>query len=173
MLRPTWYYFHDWKNGTLSGVWAIGNAFIWWSTVPALGYAAYLAWRDQLKSLGLIALMGFGLWVMWGVQPRSLLYMHYMFESIPFVCMALAYILYLLWHRPMPAPAEVPEGLSAAKAAGFQRLDWFNRHAGRVFAATLAGLIVAWFLFYYPLLSAMPVPWDFYKLHLWFNRAWI
>ncbi|MNS33874.1 putative dolichyl-phosphate-mannose--protein mannosyltransferase [compost metagenome] len=173
MLRPTWYYFHDWKNGTVSGVWAIGNAFIWWLSVPALAYAGYLAWRDKLKSLGLVTLMGFGLWIMWGVQPRPLLYMHYMFETIPFACMAIAYTCYLLWNgKPdfsnvQPMPGDSPQ--ASAKAA----TPPLSAAGQKVLALAIGGAIVAWFIFYYPLLAAIPIPWPFYNLHLWYNRAWI
>lgn len=166
MLRPTWYYFHDWKNGTISGVWAIGNAFIWWTSMPALAYVGFLAWRDRLKSLGLITLMGFGLWVMWGVQPRPLLYMHYMFECIPFACIGLAYLCYLLWHGESEETLATETGAATASAP-------LNSRMRQAIAMALVALIAAWFLFYYPLLSAQPIPWSFYNLHLWFGKAWI
>lgn len=173
MLRPTWYYFHDLKNGTVAGVWAIGNAFIWWLSVPALAYTGYLAWRDKLKSLGLITLMGFGLWIMWGVQPRPLLYMHYMFETIPFACMAIAYISYMLWYgKPnfenvQPVPGDTPQ--ATAKAA----TPPLTLNGQKVLVMVVAAAILAWFVFYYPLLTGAPIPWSFYNLHLWYNRAWI
>jgi dolichyl-phosphate-mannose--protein O-mannosyl transferase len=166
MLRPTWYYFHDLKNGTVAGVWAIGNAFIWWATVPALGYAAYLAWRDKLKSLGMLALMGFGLWGMWGVQPRPLLYMHYMFETVPFLCIALAYIFYQMWYGTSEDPTPAPEGTVAPAPL-------FTRTQLRTLVCVHVGLIVCWFIFYYPLLAALPIPWNYYNAHIWFSRAWI
>ncbi|MDB5098704.1 MAG: hypothetical protein JWM80_3125 [Cyanobacteria bacterium RYN_339] len=167
MLRPTWYYFHDWKDAPpkgISGVWAIGNAFIWWSTVPALAYTAYLAWRDKLKSLGTLALMGFGLWAMWGVQPRPLLYMHYMFETIPFLCIALAYIFYMMWNGQSVDPEPAAEGAPA---------PLFTQQQMRTLVSFHVGLIVCWFIFYYPLLAAWPIPWNYYNWHIWFSRAWI
>lgn len=173
MLRPTWYYFHDFKNGTLGGVWAIGNAFIWWLSIPALAYAGFLAWRDKLKSLGLITVLGFGLWLMWGVQPRPLLYMHYMFETIPFACMAIAYTCYQLWYgRPdfsnvVAVPGETPQAMAKASTPPL------TPKAQRILAGVVAGLIVAWFIFYYPLLADVPISWQYYNWHLWYNRAWI
>jgi Gpi18-like mannosyltransferase len=172
MLRPTWYYFHDWKDlppKGIGGVWAIGNAFIWWVTVPALLYAAYLGWRDKLKSLGMLVLMGFGLWAMWGVQPRPLLYMHYMFETIPFLCIILAYLFYQLWYGEAEAPAAVEGGegeVAVVKPALSQKQQ-------RAIVVVHVALIVGWFIFYYPLLAAWPIPWSYYNLHIWFSRAWI
>ena len=202
MLRPTWYHFNDLKNGTVMGVWAIGNAFIWWLSVPALGYVGYLAWRDRLKSLGLITLMGFGLWLMWGVQPRPLLYMHYMFETIPFACIALAYIGYQLWNGEsegaraadvtIPAaatgesatvfsgaiPGETQSPLTPAPATTVEApapvaSPLMSVKSQRRLVIVYGSMIVAWFIFYYPLLAAWPIPWDYYNAHIWFSRAWI
>lgn len=162
MLRPTWYYFHDWHNGSLSGVWAMGNAFVWWASMPALAFVGYKGWLEKKPAFLLVALFGYGLWVMWGVQPRPLLYMHYMFESIPFACLALSLIGAWLWKDPEPdAPAE-PAPVPA-----------LSRTARRGVVVTYAALVAGWFVFYYPLLSALPIPWWFYQLHVWFGRAWI
>lgn len=156
MLRPTWYYFHDWKNGTLSGVWAIGNAFVWWASVPALAYAAFLAWRDKNRALGLVSLLGFSQWVIWGIQPRPLLYMHYYFETVPFACIAIAYVCYQFWQAPDGEPG-VPLG---------QKLR-------RGLVSGYLAAVVACFAFFYPLLSALPISWMYYNWHLWFGRCWI
>ncbi len=209
MLRPTWYYFHDWKDipgrTGISGVWAIGNAFIWWASIPALLFAAWHAQRDNLRSLGMISAFGLALWIMWGVQPRPLLYMHYMFESIPFACMALAYIGYVFWtgtsegEGEQPAVAEpvaaapvvsmaaaqevaggtlamVDGGAAVPGAAALTQAAMalpLTRKGRRIIVGIWGGLIVAWFLFFYPLLAAWPIPWDLYNAHIWFGRAWI
>ena len=212
MLRPTWYYFHDWKDTPgmtgVSGVWAIGNAFIWWSAIPALLYACFLAWRDAIRALGVCALLGLGLWIMWGVQPRPLLYMHYMFETIPFACIALAYIGYLFWYGHLPGEAgalvdqqdplidtqaavmavEVPaegaasdpfvaEPLAAASAAAAVavavEVPVLKQQHRRLLVVASFVLIAFWFVFYYPLLAAVPVPWPFYNWHVWYGRVWI
>ncbi|MEB3195578.1 MAG: phospholipid carrier-dependent glycosyltransferase [Candidatus Sericytochromatia bacterium] len=178
MLRPTWYYFQDLKNTGFNGlgaVWAIGNAFIWWSSIPALGYAAFLAWRDRVRALGAIALLGIGLWVMWGVQPRPLLYMHYMFETIPFACLALAYVGYLLWHGQTDAEAQARpvDGEGSASGGEAAPASPPKRAWRRAAVTVFAGVAISWFIYYYPLLSALPVSWDFYHGHVWFGRVWI
>jgi hypothetical protein len=33
--------------------------------------------------------------------------------------------------------------------------------------------LVAWFIFYYPLLSAYPISDWYYNQHLWLGRAWV
>jgi dolichyl-phosphate-mannose--protein O-mannosyl transferase len=181
MLRPTWYYFHDWKTTAapgLSAIWAIGNAFVWWSSIPVLLYSAFLASRDQAKQLGTLALLGIGLWAMWGVQPRPLLYMHYMFETIPFACIALAYVGYLWWHGRADTDetagarvgsVEAPSPSVGSPATVFPKGPLVRR----LLVATYAALIIAWFAFYYPLLAAHHVSWTFYQGHVWFGRLWI
>lgn len=152
MLRPTWYAF-DSKDGNIAGIWAIGNAFIWWATVPALFSAWYLAIRDKKSSLGAVALLGLGMWVCWGIKPRPLIFMHYLFEAIPFACMALAYLGWRFWESAKTNHAPSRDN------------RWFV-----IFYGTA---IVAWFIFYYPLLSSLPIPEWYFRMHLWLDRMWV
>ncbi|MEB3285330.1 MAG: phospholipid carrier-dependent glycosyltransferase [Candidatus Sericytochromatia bacterium] len=179
MLRPTWYYFQDLKNTGVQGlaaVWAIGNAFVWWSSIPALLYAAYLGYRDRARQLGTLALLGIGLWAMWGVQPRPLLYMHYMFETIPFACITLAYLGYLLVHGQADTDTEPSRMENSPEGRGPRPLlpgSLHGQRLRRIVVAVYASAVLAWFAFYYPLLSAQTVSWSFYMGHIWFGRAWI
>jgi dolichyl-phosphate-mannose--protein O-mannosyl transferase len=147
MVRPTWYYFDRDARGLVSGVWAIGNAAIWWATLPAMATLAVLAWREQRLELGLIVLFGLGHWLPWGIEPRQLIFMHYFYESIPYACLALAYLGCRLWYS--------------------------GDEGRRTFASCYAVLIVGWFVFYYPLLSAYPIRERYYEMHLWLGRPWI
>jgi dolichyl-phosphate-mannose--protein O-mannosyl transferase len=130
-----------------TGVWAIGNAVIWWGSVPALMTTAYLAIRERFPALGVISLLGFGMWLCWAIKARPLVFMHYYFEAIPFVCIAMAYLGWRLWQTEDP------------RAHRFVR-----------FTAIATG---AWFFFYYPLLSAQPIPDWYFQWHLWLDRIWI
>jgi dolichyl-phosphate-mannose--protein O-mannosyl transferase len=64
--------------------------------------------------------------------------MHYYFECIPFACIALAYLGWRMW---------------TSESGSFA-----TRRLRRVFVAGYAAVLAGWFLFYYPLLSAYPVP---------------
>lgn len=144
MYRPTWYFYQDLGNGQISGILAIGNPATWWLSIPALLGMAYLAIRRKLWAGLVLSTMGLGLYLLWAVQPRSLVFMHYMFESIPFACLAIAYFVDRLWrHRD------------------FQIL-------GFAYVAAAVGL----FLFWYPLWSGLPIPRSFYQMHLWLP-TWI
>ncbi|MBM3269387.1 MAG: phospholipid carrier-dependent glycosyltransferase [Candidatus Sericytochromatia bacterium] len=144
MHRPTWYYFHDWKNGTVSGIVAIGNPAVWWVYVPVFGLLAYHLWRTRDWRLAFLLAFGTGLWFAWGVQPRKLVFMHYLFEAIPFLCMGIAYLISRLFESRETRP-----------------VAW-------TYLAVAAGLFVFW----YPLLTAIPVPWAFYSAHIWVSPFW-
>lgn len=144
MVRPTWYYYHDWKNGLISGIIAIGNPAIWWASMPALLAMGYVAWRRRLWLGWFVMVMGLGMYLPWAIEPRGLVFMHYMFEAIPFAVLAIAYFLDQLWRHE----------------------DW------EPVASTYVLLTVGLFAFFYPLLSGYPIPETFYRMHIWFS-SWI
>ncbi|MDX1932756.1 MAG: phospholipid carrier-dependent glycosyltransferase [Capsulimonadales bacterium] len=146
MLRPTWYHFHG-ANNSSTGIWAIGNAVLWWTSVPVLAATALLAVRERIHALGVVSLLGFGMWLCWGIKARPLVFTHYYFEAIPFACIALAYLGWRLWQS--------------------------GDESARRFVSTIAKLAGFWFIFYYPLLSAQPIPDWYFRLHLWLDRIWV
>jgi len=146
MMRPVWYEYDETPAGTM-GIWCIGNGIIWWASVPALLAAIYFARRDKRPELGIIALFGLGMWLAWGIKPRPLIFMHYYFECIPFVCLALAYIGVRLWRSE----------------------DAYARRFVRIFCIA----VVLWAIFFYPLLADVPMPVWFYQSHIWFGRGWV
>jgi dolichyl-phosphate-mannose-protein mannosyltransferase len=152
VLRPTWYHFQS-VDGKIVGIWAIGNAFLLWAAIPALGCAAYLSWREGKPALAMVALFGLGQWLLWGIEPRTLIFLHYILESIPWACLALAY----LGHRILTEK-------SASRAEEFLRWGIVGGYAL---------LLVGWFIFYYPLLSAYPIADEYFRRHLWMGDRWI
>jgi len=150
VLRPTWYEFSAVGPGDdrIVGIWCIGNVFLWLASVPALVVGLVRSWQERHAGLGLAVLMGLGLWLAWGIQPRSLVFLHYFFEALPFACIALGCLATRLWKTASPDL--------------------------KALMTIYVGLMVAWFLFFYPLLSALPVPRPFFYLHLWQrNDLWV
>lgn len=144
MYRPTWYFFQDVGAGRIAGIIAIGNPAIWWVSIPALLGMAYLAVRRKLWAGLFLATMGLGLYLLWAVQPRSLVFMHYMFETIPFAILAIAYFVDRLWrHRDF-----------------------------QILAFAYLAAVVGMFVFWYPLWAGLPIPQAFYRMHLWLP-TWI
>ncbi len=154
-IRPTWYAFtSDPLGDSRQGIVAIGNAGIWWASIPAMLVGGVLAVRDKRSELGLPVLLATGLWVLWGVQKRSLVFQHYMLEAIPFVCILLAALGCLLWQKQ-------------------ESDDSGSVNLRRLVVGGWGVLTVGWFLFWYPLLSNYPVSGKFFDMHLWLGKLWI
>jgi dolichyl-phosphate-mannose-protein mannosyltransferase len=151
LYRPTWYHFKQ-TEGWIRGIVAIGNPALWWASVPITLWALVTGlqardWRRLFAAFGFLCL-----YLPWGISPRTLNYSHYLFEAIPYACLALALLLDEVWDHP--------EG------------GWMAR--GYV------GLVVVLFLFFYPFLAGLPVPqgWYYHRLFdgvrpwTWF-KSWV
>jgi dolichyl-phosphate-mannose--protein O-mannosyl transferase len=128
LYRPTWYFW--WSNeDTVRGIVALGNPAIWWASVPAVLWALVSGWRKR-DPRRLFAGAGFCfLYLPWGLSPRTLNFSHYLFEALPYACLALGMLLDRAW-----------DGALALGARGYV-----------VAAAVL-------FLFFLPFFTALPVP---------------
>jgi dolichyl-phosphate-mannose--protein O-mannosyl transferase len=168
MLRPVWYFYE--QSGArgaekVSGIWCIGNAFLWWAMIPSLATATWLAVRYRRGNLALLCLLGLGQWFCWLAKARGLNFMHYMFEVIPFVCIAVAYFMVTLWSGRVETHGgsddlrgDIPEE---------KREPWRTIVLSYLTAALL------WFVFYYPMLTAYPISTRYSQLHFWLDRIWI
>jgi dolichyl-phosphate-mannose--protein O-mannosyl transferase len=128
LYRPTWYFWNssqDWVRGIV----AIGNPAIWWLSVPVSlwALATGVRWRDPAR---IFCGAGFFLlYLPWGLSPRTLNFSHYLFEAIPYACLALGFWLDQHWAR---GQAIVPRGYVV--------------------------LVAVLFLVFLPFLTGMPVP---------------
>jgi dolichyl-phosphate-mannose--protein O-mannosyl transferase len=128
LYRPTWYFWWS-GGGGVRGIVALGNPAIWWASVPAAAWAAItgVRWRDPRR---LFAGAGFFfLYLPWGLSPRTLNFSHYLFEAIPYTCLALGIFLDRVWDGRHPL---LP----------------------RAYVIVAIGL----FLLFLPFLTAIPVP---------------
>jgi dolichyl-phosphate-mannose-protein mannosyltransferase len=128
LYRPTWYFWWS-GSGVVRGIVALGNPAIWWAAVPAAAWAAVtgVRWRDPRR---LFAGAGFFLlYLPWGLSPRTLNFSHYLFEAIPYACLALGIFLDRVWDGRHPL---LPRGYVA--------------------------VAIALFFLFLPFLTAMPVP---------------
>jgi dolichyl-phosphate-mannose--protein O-mannosyl transferase len=130
LWRPTWYFWWS-DDGWVRGVVALGNPAVWWASVPVSLWAvvAGVRWRDPRR---LLAGAGFFLlYLPWGLSPRTLNFSHYLFEAIPYACLALAILLDRAWDGRNPL---LPRGYVV--------------------------LVAALFFLFLPFLMAIPVPMD-------------
>jgi dolichyl-phosphate-mannose--protein O-mannosyl transferase len=143
LYRPTWYF---WWSGEewVRGIVALGNPALWWASVPAAAWAIVSGARAR-DPRRLFAGAGFFFsYLPWGLSPRTLNFSHYLFEAIPYACLALGAFLDRHWN-----------GRAAAFARGY---------------VALAALL---FLLFLPLLTAMPVPEPLWSLRFfWGSGIW-
>jgi dolichyl-phosphate-mannose--protein O-mannosyl transferase len=142
LIRPTWYYFEQ-SQTKVYGIFAAGNPFVWWASIPATIWA-FTATFKRREPQHLLAAFGFcAMYLPWAISPRTLNYGHYLFEAIPYACLAIA-----LW------------------------LDehWDTR-LGRACRAYVT-IVAATFLFFFPLYTALPVPRTWYSPGIAGVRLW-
>ncbi len=134
LYRPTWYFWWS-GGGFVRGIVALGNPAIWWVSVPAAVWALVSGLRGRDPRRLFVGSGFFLLYLPWGISPRTLNFSHYLFEAIPYACLALGMLLDRAWDGRLRA------------------LAFF-------YLALAAGL----FLLFLPFLTAMPVParlWNF------------
>ena len=200
LVRPTWYYFNN-QDGWVRGMVAIGNPAIWWASVPVSLWALLTSFRARRPALDLaavacaaaggallvtadaVAVLGallmlasvaliliaqhtlldpvrlftgagfFALYLPWGVSPRTLNYSHYLFEAIPYACLSLGLLLDRLWGLRERSPKRAILGETAVVA--------------------YLSLVLALFILFFPLLTALPVPARWFNEPVFFGvRPW-
>jgi dolichyl-phosphate-mannose--protein O-mannosyl transferase len=128
LKRPTWYFWWS-GTGTVRGIVALGNPAIWWASVPVCGWALASGLRARDARRVFAGAGFFLLYLPWGLSPRTLNFGHYLFEAIPYACLALGLLLDEAW-------------------------DGRERFLAWGYVATAAAL----FLLFLPLLTGLPVP---------------
>ncbi len=142
LVRPTWYFFQQ-KGQVVQGIVAIGNPALWWASVPVTVWALVSGFRAR-DPRRLFSGLGFCcMYLPWGISPRILNYSHYLFEALPYACLGLGLLMDRFW-----------EGRLA------------------VLPRAYLGLAALLFLFFYPFLTALPVPTAWYYFSLDGVRPW-
>ena len=133
LKRPVSYFYESPDaEGNLREILATGSPFVWWSSLLAIGYVTY-QWlrRSRLGRPEGVILAGiaftYGPWLLPMDRPTTFIF--YFVVTVPFLCLALAYV-------------AVRIGKS-----------WEARAAVAVFSLVALGF----FVFYYPLLTKSPI----------------
>jgi dolichyl-phosphate-mannose-protein mannosyltransferase len=143
--RPTWYFWWS-GGGWVRGIVALGNPAIWWASVPAAAWVLGTGARGRDPRRVFAGAGFFLLYLPWGVSPRTLNFSHYLFEAIPYACLALGILLDRAWDGRYPL---VPRAYVV--------------------------LVAALFLLFLPFLTALPVPvalWGLRFLWWWKPGIW-
>ena len=139
---------HDPKGCCVEEITSMPNPINLWFgllTVPIVGV---LAWLRKNKGYALIVLTYLLQWLPWMKSPRITFAYHF-YVDIPLICLCNAVVLQQLWLHFRD------KGVSARR--------WT---LGGITAAVV--LIAATFVFFYPILAAIPITWDQWHLRMWF-----
>lgn len=150
LYRPTWYYYKQ-TGDIVAGIIAIGNPALWWVSVPTALWAYHSGLWNREPRLFFVGAGFFCLYLPWGLSPRTLNYSHYLFEAIPYTCLALGLLLDREWDGP-------------------------RRVAARAYLVVVALL----FFYFLPLFIGYPFPQKWFFLNLGFGikpwtwfRTWV
>jgi hypothetical protein len=98
-LKPVWFYQDSFAGSTSAAVYDAGNLAIWWLGAVAVGFVAIMAFRRRSLALALISIGFAAQWISWARIDRPVFQYHY-YTALPFVILALAYLVAELWHGP-------------------------------------------------------------------------
>jgi hypothetical protein len=96
-LKPVWFYQGSFSGGTSAAIYDAGNLVIWWLGVPAMAFAAWQAFKRRSLALALVTIAFAFQWLSWSRIDRATFQYHY-YTSVPFIILALSYLLAELWH---------------------------------------------------------------------------
>ncbi len=144
--KPVWFYMGtDLKEGMMSSIVTMGNPLIWWAGIPAVAYAAYIAWKRRDQAMGMVFIALAFQYLPWALISRPLFIYHF-FSSVPFVIFSIVYVF----------------------IQGRKRYPWFKT----LQMVYMAGVVLL-FIMFYPVLSGMVIPKEYSETYLrWFKSLW-
>ncbi len=96
-LKPVWFYQGAFAGNTAAAIYDTGNSVIWWLGIVAMGFVSWQAFRRRSLSLAVVVIAFAAMWLPWARIDRVVFQYHY-YTALPFVVLALAYLLAELWH---------------------------------------------------------------------------
>jgi dolichyl-phosphate-mannose-protein mannosyltransferase len=121
-------------NGRYREVIAIGTPFVWWPGAVGVLVASWSTLRKRSAggAAPVIAACGCACYLPWFALAgdRGFVFIYYMLPVVPFLCLGAALLARRLWSMRLP---------------------------GRALVSIVTALAVAWFAFYYPVLTARPL----------------
>jgi protein-O-mannosyltransferase-like protein len=96
-LKPVWFYQEGMAGATSAATYDAGNLVIWWLGIAGLVFTSIMAFRRRSLALALVAIGFAWQWIAWARIDRAAFQYHY-YTALPFVILALAYLVGELWH---------------------------------------------------------------------------
>lgn len=162
LLRPTSMYYRSIEAGTdgcagpgdcVQAISSIPNPVLWWAGVAAVLYLLVRVflrrdWQSALVLTGVAAT-----YVPWLFFPERTIFQFYTVVIVPFMMIALAMAL-----RDLAAPRDP---------------DRLRRTLGQWVVIIAVVVFAAFSVWYYPVWTAMTVPYDFWYLHFRISDSWV
>ncbi|MGX1701905.1 dolichyl-phosphate-mannose--protein mannosyltransferase [Microbacterium sp. NPDC055357] len=151
LMRPTSMYFQN-DDQVVQNIYSMPNPLVWYAAVAA---AVYLVWRFAVSRDWRIALVLTGIavtYVPWLLYPERTIFQFYTVAILPFLLLALTFALRDL--------------------AGAGSTDGYRRRSGQRVVWVYLAVVLVVAAFWYPIVTATAVPYDFWRLHNWMP-TWI
>jgi dolichyl-phosphate-mannose--protein O-mannosyl transferase len=160
LYRPVWFYvsYKDVFNKAgekmlyIGNIYTMGHPLIWWAGLGGIVWATWQfllgVWyriegtakhHIQLLPLTIILVGYFGMFLPWTLSPRIMFLYHYL-PSVPFLCLALAYVLHQIAQR---------------------------NNIGRNTVIGYLIVVALVFVYFYPHWSALPLPQSWVDKYYW------
>ena len=160
-LRPIAYYWKDLRTGAATNdpnaccvaeITSLPNPLILWLGLLCVPLVAILAWYEKNKGYALLVLAYLLQWLPWARSPRITFAYHF-YVDIPIIILCNVIILQRLW-------------------------EWrFGQRESRLYARIAVGAYVAAvalaFVWFYPILAGVPLPWKQWDARMWLGSHWI
>ena len=159
-LRPIAYYWHDARVGNaavqstaccVAEIMSLPNPLILWFGLACVPIVAVLAWRERNKGYALLVIAYLLQWLPWARSPR-ITFIYHFYVDIPIIILCNVIVLQRIWQLG----ARTPEG----------------KLFSRIVVCGYVAAVVAAFVWFYPVLAAVPVPWNHWSARMWLTR-WI
>jgi len=125
-FKPVWFYQEGFANDTTGAIYDAGNLVIFWMGIAGLIFCSWAAWVRRSLALTVIVVMFCAMWLPWARIDRAT-FQYHVYTSLPFVVLALAYLLAELWHGPSRVGWTVARVAGALAIVGAPLLWLFRR----------------------------------------------
>ncbi len=155
LLRPISYYYHDWRVGAahdnplaccVAEIIAIPNPAVWWFGLLSIPIIAWLAYLERHKGYTLLVVAYLFQWLPWATSPRVAFEYHFS-PNLAIICLANTIVLQRVWRRA--ADAVTPFAWPRLVVGGY------------------VALVVVLFIFFFPVLAGLHVPWNVWDARMW------
>jgi dolichyl-phosphate-mannose--protein O-mannosyl transferase len=144
LLRPIYLYLGSGPEKS-SHIYALGNPFIWWTGCVFLVLSVVEVIRKELPALAFATLSVFAYWLPWALSPRKLTFLYHFLPSLPFILLIIAYFLNVFWEK---------------------------FRYGKAFVILYLAVSIGMFIYFYPILAAIPVANNSVDSYFFWIKSW-